>query len=109
VGRVDGLSSIDEALDRVEALMPGLLERPRDPLVRALRDLSRVERAVVRQAILEASTRPERLRSLIGDVSGVEAASALERIETVESVAKDLMALLRLFEQVYCAPVLMVS
>ncbi len=104
--RAGGLRVIVEAIDATERLLPGFKERPRTLLARTLRDLTANERRFLREVIEGERAARERLVRLIGDVPLGQAEEALERIEVQESVAAELSALWRLFEQASVAPAL---
>jgi hypothetical protein len=101
IGRVGGLRSIDAALDEVEALLPGLLDRPRSLIERAVGDLGPHERAALREAIDAEHTARERLVRMLGEISAADADEALARIEERESISAELLGLLQLFERAY--------
>jgi len=105
-GRVGGLRAIDAALDEVEQLLPGLMDRPRASLARKVRDLAPYERGLLRRAIDVDGTARALMPRLVGEASLSEVEEVLARVEEQECVAVELMALLRVFEQAYCAPVL---
>jgi hypothetical protein len=102
--RTGGLRVIAEAIDATERLLPGSKERPRTLLARTLRDLTANERRVLREVIEGERAARERLVRLIGDIPLEQAEEALDRIEVQESVAAELSALWRLFEQASVAP-----
>jgi hypothetical protein len=104
--RAAGLRAIDEALDATEDLLPGFSERPRVLLARTLCDLAPHQRKVLRTAIAAEREAHERLRRMLGEVSPAQAEDALDRVEAQESVAAELSALWRLFEQTHFAPML---
>jgi hypothetical protein len=106
-GRVGGLHAIDAALDEVGRLLPALMERPRGALPRAMRSLEPHERAALRRALSAEPRDPVLLGRMLGEVEPDDADDALTRVELVESVTRELMDLLRIFERAYCAPVLL--
>jgi hypothetical protein len=103
IGRVEGLRSIDAALDEVEALLPGLMDRPRSLIDRAVRDLGERERVALREAIDAERAASDRLGRMLGEISAADADEALARAEERESVSAELFGLLQLFERAYGA------
>jgi hypothetical protein len=101
IGRVGGLGSIDAALDEVDALLPGLMVRPRSLIERAVRDLGPHERTALREAIDAERCAKERLARMLGEISPADADEALARVEEREGVSAELFGLLRLFERAY--------
>jgi hypothetical protein len=103
VGHAGALEAIDEALDEVARLLPGLSDEPRTLLARTIRDLAPHERGVLRAAIEAERGARDRLARILGCVAPGDAEEALARVEAAESVASELLSLLRLFEQTYRA------
>jgi hypothetical protein len=103
IGTVGGLGSIDAALDEVEALLPGLMDRPGSIIDRAVRDLGARERSALREAIDAERAARERLARMLGEISPTDADEALARVEEREGVSVELFGLLQLFERAYSA------
>jgi hypothetical protein len=106
IGSVGGLRSIDAALDEVEALLPGLMNRPWSLIDRAVRDLGEHERSALREAIDAERAARERLGRMLGEISPADADEALARVEERESVWAELFGLLQLFERAHGAAAL---
>jgi hypothetical protein len=103
IGRPGAMHSVDAALDEVEHLLPGLMDRAPTLVDRAIRDLGCDARAALRQAIDAERDARERLARMLGDVPLVDADRALSRVEEQDAVLFELLGLLTLFEQVYCS------
>jgi hypothetical protein len=103
IGRPGAMQCVDAALDEVERLLPGLMDRPPTLVDRTVRDLGPDARLALRQAIDAERDARERLARMLGEVSLVEADRALSRVEEQDAVLFELLALLTLFEQVYCS------
>lgn len=99
VGRPGALPCVDAALDEVEGLLPGLTDRPRTLVDRAVRQLEPPARAALRDAIDAERTARERLDRMLGDVPVAVADAALTRVEQQEVVLLELVSLLALFEE----------
>src|SRR5271165_7297012 len=104
VGRPGALQCVDAALDEVERLLPGLMDRPSSLVERTVRDLAPVARAALRQAIDVERDARGRLASMLGEVPVRDAEQALCQVELKDAVLFELLGLLTLFEQVYCSP-----
>ncbi len=96
------MQCVDAALDEVEHLLPGLMDRPPTLVDRTVRDLSPDARAALRQAIDAERDARERLARMLGAVPLAEAERALSRVEEQDAVLFELLGLLTLFEKVYC-------
>jgi hypothetical protein len=83
----------------VEGLLPGLTDRPRTLVDRAVRQLEPPARAALRDAIDAERTARERLDRMLGDVPVAVADAALTRVEQQEVVLLELVSLLALFEE----------
>jgi hypothetical protein len=103
IGRPGAMQCVDAALDEVEHLLPGLMDRPPTLVDRTVRDLSPDARTALRQAIDAERDARERLARMLGAVPLAEAERALSRVEEQDAVLFELLGLLTLFEKVYCA------
>ena len=98
VGTVGGLYAIDSALDDVERLLPGLMDRREGAALLAMRALAPEERAALRGALRAGrDTALVRDRTL-GGMSAEDALDALERVVLYEALAADVMRLLQAIE-----------
>jgi hypothetical protein len=104
VGRPGGLQSVDAALDEVELLLPGLMDRAPTLVDRTVRQLDPEARVALRDAIDGHRAARERLALMLGEVPEADADRALARVEEQDAVLFELLGLLSLFEQAYCSP-----
>jgi hypothetical protein len=104
VGRPGALRCIDAALDEVDALLPGLMDRPSTLVERTVRGLVPEARAALRQAIDAERAATERLAWMLGDAPRMDVELALSRVEEQDAVLLELLGLLTLFEQAYGSP-----
>ncbi len=104
VGRPGALQCVDAALDEVEVLLPGLMDRAPTLVDRTVRDLDPPARVALRDAIDAERGASERLARMLGEVPLADADRALTRVEEQDAVLFELLGLLTLFEQVYCSP-----
>jgi hypothetical protein len=103
IRRPGAMHCVDAALDEVERLLPGLMDRAPTLLDRTVRELSPEARAALRAAIDAEHRASARLARILGEVSLVEADRALARVEQQDAVLFELLGLLSIFEKVYCS------
>jgi hypothetical protein len=103
IGRPGAMQTVDAALDEVEHLLPGLMDRAPTLVDRTVRNLGPEARVALRQAIDAERDARERLALMLGDVPLPEADRALARVEQQDVVLFELLGLLTLFERVYCS------
>jgi hypothetical protein len=95
---------LDRALGAVDRLLPGLTERPRTLLARAIGDLTSTERQVLREAVDAERAARARLERLLGEAPAADVEDALARVEARERVTGELSALFRQVDRVRAAP-----
>jgi hypothetical protein len=101
VGTVGGLRAVDATLDRVEHLLPGLMDRAEGGALLAVHKLDAAERAAL-HAELRAGREARLLRARVLDgVSALEVLDALDRLEVFDAIAADVMRILRAIETEY--------
>jgi hypothetical protein len=86
--------AIDDALERAERLLPGLMDRTRSLPLLAMRRLSPETRAALRASLAAGVVAP---RAACG-LSAAEAKEALDRLDIQEEVTRDVIALLASME-----------
>jgi hypothetical protein len=102
--RAAAMTVVDQSLETLRRLLPGIMGPPPTLLVRAIRDLTPRERSVLRQAIDSERTARERLARLLGDVLPAHAEDALARVDARETLTAELSTLLRLVERASATP-----
>jgi hypothetical protein len=98
------MQCVDAALDEVELLLPGLMDRAPTLVDRTVRELGPDARVALRLGIDAERDARERLARMLGDVPLAEADRALARVEEQDGVLFELLGLLTVFEQAYCSP-----
>lgn len=95
LGAVGSFDAADEALEQAERLLPGLMDRSDHATTRAIRGLAPGDRAALRDLL---ASDPDAAQVVLGRIDRHAALRAIERVEIYETLAAEVLLLLRALE-----------